>query len=101
MGEIVRPIDPENYRRVAERIKRLWNEGTVEWDGHAVRQMKRRGIDEFDIERVIRTGRITDHSKPRDNWRFVMDGNGLDERSIRVILEINGLLLVISAIERK
>ena len=100
MGEVAKLVDPENTRRVAERIKKLWNDGEVEWDGHAIRRMREREIDLFDVEKVIKCGRITGHSKPRENWRFVMDGRGVDERSIRVILEINGNLLVVTVVDR-
>jgi len=61
--------------------------------------MAKRDITMLDIEHIVlRTGQITDTSKPGRNWRYVLEGKTVEERKLRVVLELNGRLVVITAV---
>ena len=78
MGEVMALHDPLNYRRVLLRIKKLWDEGSVVVLPHAQTQMQARGLDLLDVQHVIRYGRITDHSRPGELWRYKVAGMAVD-----------------------
>jgi hypothetical protein len=56
--------DPTNYRRIITVIRRLWDEGEVQFSPHATKRMRRRGLDVNDVQHIIRYGSILSHSRP-------------------------------------
>ena len=98
MAEVVLLNDPENYQRVALRIKRLWKDGVVEFTVHAQQRMRQRRFDVTDIDNIIRCGRVTEHSCPRGRWRYTIRGKTVAGNNAEVVVEINGSLVIVSAI---
>jgi hypothetical protein len=98
MVDNVIPIeDPANYTRAHQRIKKLWNEGEVEFVIHAKGRMSERALDVTDIQHLIKYGGIVDHSKPGNLWRYVIEGRTIDGTRGRVVVGINGSLVVVTA----
>jgi Domain of unknown function (DUF4258) len=101
MVDNVVPIqDPANYQRARQRIRRLWDLGETKISHHARVRMKERRLDITDVQQVIRYGEIVDHSKPGDHWRYVVDGKTVEGLRLRVVVEINGLLLIVTVSRR-
>jgi hypothetical protein len=101
MADNVIPMwDPTNYRRVRQRIRKLWDEGDTKILNHARVRMKERRLDITDVQQVIRYGEIVDHSKPGDHWRYVIDGKTVEGLRLRLVVEINGLLVIVTVARR-
>jgi hypothetical protein len=98
MAQILPMSDPGNYRRVHERIKKLWAEGKTEIGHHAQERMKERKIDITDVQNVIRYGRIAGHSKPMTLWRYTIVGKAVDGENTKCIVEIDGTLIIVTVI---
>jgi len=90
--------DPTNYKWAHQRIKKLWSEGKTEIRTHAQLRMSQREIDMFDIQNVIRYGRIVEHSKPIELWRYGILGKAIDGARMKVVVEINGSLVIVTVI---
>ena len=90
--------DPTNYKWAHQRIKKLWSEGKTEIRTHAQLRMSQREIDIFDIQNVIRYGRIVEHSKPIELWRYTILGKAVDGARMKVVVEINGSLVIVTVI---
>jgi|SRR5215813_8923839 len=101
MAEVVPFDDPEDYRRVHQRIKRLWESGEVEIWVHAQQRMKADGVDTNDLAHVVKYGRITEHSHPNLNWRYTLQGQAVDGNRIKVVVEINGNLAIVTVVNPK
>lgn len=88
--------DPGNHGQVLRTIRRLWNEGTVEYHVHAVRAMRQSGLTDQDVERVT-----IEHNKPRGDWRWKIQGGCVDGHtaSCAVQIQIEGGLLIITVID--
>jgi hypothetical protein len=94
--------DPGDYGRVLPMIRRLWDEGAVEFHIHATRAMLRTGLTTQDVEHVIFTGSIIEHNKPSGrSWRWRVQGGRLDGEtaSCVVTFERQGHLLIITVID--
>lgn len=103
MAEIIQLTDPTNYRRVAERIKKLFAEDFVKYSNHTMIRFAQRTLDAADVKKVIREGRIVSHEPSAEHpgcWLYRIDGNSIDNRSIRVIVEVNGRLIIVTVIDR-
>jgi transcription elongation GreA/GreB family factor len=101
MADNVTPMwDPTNYKRVRQRIRRLWDSGETAISHHARVRMKERRLDITDVQEVIRYGEIVDHSKPGDHWRYVIDGKTVEHTRLRVVVEINGSLMIVTVARR-
>jgi hypothetical protein len=98
MGEVVPLEDPTNYRRVFQQIKKLWADGYVEILPHAQERMKEQGLDTTDLQHLIRYGRITDHSRPKDLWRYKIDGTSVDGAKTACLVEIDDNLMIVTVI---
>jgi len=90
MGNVVvfqdRPLVP---RRAMERIKQLWASGLYDWGYvHAEEQMVKRGLDNLDVENVVRYGQVTSWSKPGSHWRYRVDGRSVEQDEIAVVFEL-------------
>ncbi len=60
--------------------------------------MSQRQIDILDIQNVIRYGRIVEHSKPANLWRYTILGKAVDGAGMKVVVEINGSLIIVTVI---
>ena len=74
--------------------------GRTRGDQPCKRRMQERGFDMTDIEHAIRYGRVTDHSKPHAWWRYVLDVRSVDGRPMRVVVEIDGRLIIVTVVRR-
>ena len=90
--------DPQNYLRVIQRIKRLWQEGSVQWSKHAVERMEARKLDVNDVQSILTTGRVVEHSKPRDLWTYKVEGFTVEGNKAACVVAINGLLIIVTVI---
>jgi len=90
--------DPTNYKWAHQRIKKLWSDGKTEIRPHAQLRMSQREIDILDIQNVIRYGRIVEHSKPLHLWRYAILGKAVDGAGMKVVVEINGSLIIVTVI---
>lgn len=99
MAKAVPLKDPTNYRRVHERIKALWETGN--FIPHAEGRMRTRKLEVTDIQHVIKTGRIVEHSKPGELWRYKIEGLSVDGKKIACVVEINDALEVIAVMRGK
>ncbi len=88
--------DPTNFKRVEQRIRKLWEEGDVKILPHATTRMQERKIETTDIRHVIRYGRVVDHSKPADLWRYEIEGKTVEGTKASVVVEIDGMLIVVT-----
>jgi hypothetical protein len=101
MADNVVPMyDPANYKRARQRIRRLWDLGETKITHHARVRMGERRLDVTDVQQVIRYGQIVDHTKPGEHWRYVIDGKTVEGLRLRVVVEINGLLMVVTVARR-
>ena len=93
--------DPGNYSQVLRTIRRLWDEGTVQYHVHAVRAMLQSGLTDQDVESVILTGSIIEHNKPRGEWRWKIQGGRVDGHTASCVvqIEIGGSLLIVTVID--
>lgn len=95
--------DPTNYRRVAEKIRKMFQDGPVEWWEHAEKRMRERKITAVHVEHIIRYGQIVEHSKPGRYWRYAILGTLFTEtprREVKVVIEIRGKLIIVTVIDR-
>lgn len=90
--------DPANYRRALTVIRRLWDEGAVHFERHAVRRMSRRVYDAIDVDRIITRGEIVEHNRPRldRGWRYVVAGKTVDGRGAACVVTIEARLIIIT-----
>jgi hypothetical protein len=100
MAEVVPILDPTNYRRVHTRIKALLETGDTRFRGHGLERMQERGIDVTDVEYVLKFGRIVDHSCPSDRWRYVLEGKTVEGKKLRIVVEIDGMVDIVTAMKR-
>lgn len=103
MAVVVPIFDPTNYKQVRARIRKLYHEGLTQiTKSHAWPRMDQRKIEITDVQHILNFGRVVDHSKPGRNWRYTLEGTSLDtSRAIRVIVEINGFLIVVSVMIKR
>ena len=99
MGNVVPLVDPQDYKRVHQRIKRLWREGNYEPLPHAQERMQQRSIDILDIQNVLLYGRVTEHSLPGEQWRYTVQGLSVEGIRLACVVEINGSLTLVSVVD--
>ncbi|MBI3770421.1 MAG: DUF4258 domain-containing protein [Deltaproteobacteria bacterium] len=75
-------------------------DGAVIFSDHMMERAVERGIDMTDVANVIRRGRITATRKARRRWRYAVDGPDVEERPIRLIVQITGKLILITIMRR-
>lgn len=101
MSNIVPFKDPQDYKRIEQRIRKLWDLGEVEVLPHAFKRLGQRRVDMLDVQNVILRGRVVDHSMASFRWRHVMEGKTVDGCNLRVVVEVEGNLLIVSVISLK
>jgi hypothetical protein len=101
VGSILPFRDPSNYSQVLRTIRRIWENGTVQYHIHAVQAMERRGFTAQDVEAVILGGSIIEHNRPWGEWRWKVQGACVDGRTVScvVTIEIEGNLLIITVLD--
>ena len=99
MGVIVALYDPQDRKRALKRIRRLWNEGSVEILQHAQDRMAERSLDIHDIHQIIEHGQITQISRPHDLWRYKISGRSVENKRAACIVEINGRLVIVTVVD--
>jgi len=90
---------PLSYRQAIERVRTLWKDGVVEILPHAQDRMRQRRLDRNDLASVIRYGRIVEHSKPGQRWRYKVMGRSVDGEQASCVVEINGSLIIVTVID--
>lgn len=98
MAHVVPFEDPTNYRRVERRVRALWDEGDVEIAPHAQKRMRERKLEMTDIQNVLRYGRVVEHSRPAELWRYAIEGKSVDGTKAKVVVEIDGSLVIVTVI---
>lgn len=102
MGNVVLLYEPSDYKWAQRRIKRLWDEGNFILHPHARKRMTERDLDVLDIQHIIRYGQVTDHSMPKDLWRYKVVGKALDNRKASALIEIDiHSLIVVTVLGRR
>jgi hypothetical protein len=99
VGEIVPLFEPQNRSRVLKRIKKLWEQGNFEMTDHAQARMLERGLDVHDIHHIIEHGRISEIGRPHFLWRYTVVGKTVECKPAACIVEINGQLIIITAVD--
>jgi Domain of unknown function (DUF4258) len=94
-GAVVPFEDPRNYRRVLNRVRKLWDGGYVTFREHAEKQMARQDVDRLDVQHVIRYGSIIEHNKPKGAWRWTIQGGTVEDETMSVVVEMDGSVLII------
>jgi hypothetical protein len=94
------PGDPTNYKRAMWRVRRLWEEGKTEFLPHAQLRMLQRGIEVGDVRHIVKHGRIVEHSRPRERWRYRIEGTSVDGHPLDVVVEVNGHLVIVTVIAK-
>ena len=98
MADVLPKSNSSNYKLAHQRIKKLWNDGYTEIGYHAQQRMKQRKLDMNDIANCVRYGRIIEHKKPMTYWRYTILGKGVDGKTMKCVVEINGNLIVVTVI---
>jgi hypothetical protein len=99
MGEIIALYDPQDRSRALKKIRKLWNEGTVEILKHAQDRMSERDLDVHDIANIIQHGRITEITHPHVRWRYAITGKTIENKRAKCVIEINGRLIIITVVD--
>ena len=97
MGDLI-PLSngPLPSKRAADRIKALWRDGSVLWTSHADQVMKARKIEMTDVQHIIRYGRVVHHELGKRMWRYRVEGTCVDGKSAACVVEVNGLLVIVT-----
>jgi Domain of unknown function (DUF4258) len=98
MADVLPISNPGDYKRAHQRIKKLWNEGNTEFKYHAQLRMKQRKLDVNDAANCLRYGRIIEHSRPINYWRYTILGKAVDGERMKCVVEIDGNLIIITVI---
>jgi Domain of unknown function (DUF4258) len=99
-GKMRRADDrPLSYRQAIERVRSLWKDGVVEILPHAQERMRQRRLDRNDLASIIRYGRVVQHSKPGQGWRYKILGRAVDGAQTSCVVEINGSLIIVTVID--
>ena len=100
MDQVVPLHDPANYAVAIARIRKIYETGVVRILPHAQRRMRQRGIDNNDIQHIIRCGRIFKHGLPvgATAIRYTIRAEALSgsRKFISCSVEVRGYLLIIT-----
>jgi hypothetical protein len=58
-----------------------------------------RRLDRNDLASMIRYGRVVEHSKPGQLWRYKVAGRTVDGEQASCVVEINGRLIIVTVID--
>ena len=60
-----------------------------------------RNISNLDVQAVLKTGRIVSHEMGREFWRYNFEGRDAEGRQLRVTVEVNGMVIIVTVIDLK
>ena len=63
--------------------------------------MREDRLDSNDVQNVVRYGQIMEHSHPNAAWRYVLEGAAVDGAKVKVVVEINGILAIVTTVNPK
>lgn len=89
---------PLSYPAAIKRIRQLWASGQVIWTRHAEYRLFQRGLDMLDVEHVIKYGKVIEHSRPAELWRYKVVGTCVDKSSAACLVEIEAALIIVTVI---
>lgn len=98
MGKVVPIDDPSNYEVVIRRIRRLLTQGDLEIRPHARQRMDERKYLVGDVMHVLRLGIVVSHRFEKGTWRWKVRGVTVERKRATCIVEIDGLLVVVTII---
>jgi hypothetical protein len=98
MGEVVFIGEPSNYDVVSKRLKKLLAKGDYEIKPHARQRMLERGYEIGDVVNVLRLGIIVNHQFEKGAWRWKVRGQTVDGHKAQCIVEIDGILIVVTVV---
>jgi 1,6-anhydro-N-acetylmuramate kinase len=90
---------PLSYRQAMERARTLWKDGVVEILPHAQERMRQRRLDRNDLASIIRHGRVVQHSKPGQLWRYTIIGRSVDGEHASCVVEMSDSLIIVTVID--
>jgi len=98
MREVPLEAEPQNYARVMVLARQLLAIGAIDVWPHAVRAMADDGLEMTDLVQLIKTGRVrpNSHSKPADRWRWVIEGETVDNGPAACVVQIDDDLGVVT-----
>ena len=101
MGEVVRLLRRRARTRAKKRIRKLWEEGSIQFaQPHAIQRLEERGLDANDIQNIIRNGKVTHGGAsyfPDTPRRFILEGPAVDGEIVVCVVDINHSLVVVTA----
>ena len=92
---VVQIDGPLSYAQATQRIKKLWTQGQVTPTPYAGERMRQRRLTMLDVEAIMKTGWVVEHSKPSNHWRYTVVGKLVDGRRAQFIAELHGALVVV------
>lgn len=93
------PLKTSDIRR---RLRQAVSDGVVRFTEHALSRMRSRDFTVLDVERVLKSGF---HDQGRDTvqssgvWRYRIEGKTIDGDSIKVAVEIEDEVVVVTVID--
>lgn len=97
-GDITPSSRPDDYIWAIKRIKHLLAHGNVIPLYHARLRGRERNLNNQDVQHIIRTGMVVDHSHPGDLWRYVVEGTTAESDKAACVVEIDERdLIIVSA----
>jgi len=90
-----RPLSP---RRAIERIRLLERDVGIVLTRHVRQRMAQRKLSLRDIRHCLKYGRVVEHSKPFQLWRYKVDGSTIDGDPMSCVVEVNGKVILITVI---
>ncbi len=84
-----------------KKAKAILRDGNIITTTHARQMMKKRGFTAQDIEHVINNGMIYKEAEPHigtGNWIYNIKGKTVDGKALRVVVEIQDNIIVITVI---
>lgn len=94
-GPSDRPLSP---RRAIERIRLLERDVGLVLTRHVRNRMAQRKLSLRDIRHCLNYGRVVEHSKPFQLWRYKVDGSTIDGDPMSCVVEVNGKVILITVI---
>ena len=93
------PFDPANYRAARELLRELLENQNAIYTGHAIQQMRLRGVTTVDVQEVLNYGQFIEHGPGRkpDEWHYSIVGkpDGISTRCEVVLTESAVMIITV------
>jgi Domain of unknown function (DUF4258) len=86
------------YKAGLRTIRDLWRTGEVVWTHHAIQRLKERGLTDLDVGNVILNGRVTQHRRSMEGWKYTVEGKTIEDEDAACSVAIKGRLIIITVI---